>query len=235
MSLVIRWKIPADILSSATAHTIRVYRSTAGENEEYSLIDTVSAGSGNTTRTYTDSGGATGFWYYVRYVPSGGDEGDRVLAIHEAGITEQRLAEQINEQLPEIIKARIDTYHVDIRRAMKNSLDIINAYSPQTSYTMTNLPGRFEAGIVLLTLTLLYLEKYLQISIRDYSYGATGINFTVDRGARINTAVTNLRTSVDEILKFLKHGDWPIAPIGLGTEALATPQARIYGFLNMSS
>lgn len=234
MALTIRWKVPAAITADAQAsYTISVYRSTNGENGDYSSIGTTSAGGGNTVATYSDSGASqdSGYFYYVTYTASGGSEGSRVLAIPEPYVTEQRLAEQIQGKMPEIIAARLDSNLIDIRKAIRNALDIMNAYSPQTSYGFTNLPGRFESGIVILTLTLLFMEHHLQVAIRDYTYGATGINFNVDRNSKFATVIGELNKSVNELLLFLKHPDWPMDAVGLGTEALATPQARIFGFL----
>lgn len=230
MSLTILWKIPTDLNPNNT-YDIRVYRSTSGEDGDYSLLGSTSAGGGNSTKSYTDSNGDTSYFYFVRYVPSGGSEGGRVLAVIEPSVTEQRLSEQVNGNLPEIIKARIDTDFIDIRKTLVNALSIANSYSPQTSYGFTNLPGRYETVVVLLTLALLYMEKHLQISIRDYTYGGTGISLNVDRGSKINASIAALMDSVNKMLDMAKNPDREIGPIGLGTEMLSVPSARIFSFL----
>jgi hypothetical protein len=237
VAVTIRWKIPADVKNAPnTAHTISVFRSDNGENGTYNLLDTISAGGGNTVKTYTDTSiDDRARFYLVRYTPSGGTQGSRVLALLEPVVTEQRIAEQIEGKLPEIIQARIDENLIDIRKAMKNSLDTLNAYSPQTSYTFTNLPGRFETAIVVLAMMLLYLEHQLQVGIRDYSYGATGVNFAIDRNSRFASTITNLMKAVNDLLAFTKHPDWPLEPSGLGTEALSVPQARVFSFLFQGS
>lgn len=229
-STPIRWKVPASVTSSSTAHTIQIYSSTSGENGVYSVIDTISAGSDNSVGTYTHANGDTSYFYYVTYTISGGSEGDRVLAVLQPGITEQRLAEQISGKLPEIIAARIDSNLIDIRKALKNALDVVNAYSPVTAYTYTNLPGRFEGPMVVLAMMFLYLEHQLQVGIRDYSYGGTGITLSVDRNSKFASTLTNLNTAINQMLEFVKKADWP-DPIGLGTVAVSTPQARVLGFL----
>jgi hypothetical protein len=225
-AITVRWKIPT--LDSNVSYGINVYRSVGGENSDYSLLGTTS---GNTTKTYTDPNGDLGFFYYVRYQPSGGSEGDRVLAVLEATVTEQRLSEQIYGKMPEILKARVDTDLIDVRKAMANALAMINAYSPVTNYNVNALPSRFEAGIVLLSLVLLFMEHQLQVSIRDYSYSGTGISLQVDRNSKFAATLQTLQKSVNDYMLFVKHGDWPVSPLGLGSEAINVPMARQFGFL----
>jgi len=233
VAVTIRWKRPADVAAAPDAgYTITVYKSIDGENGTYNQLDTLSAGGGATVTTYSDTSTSERInFYYVRYTPTGGSQGSIVLALIEPVITEQRIAEQIAGKLPEIIKARLDENLIDIRKAMKNALDTLNAYTPVTSYGYTNLPSRFETAIVVLAMTLLYIEHQLQVAIRDYTYGATGVNFTVDRNSRFASTLTNLMKAVNDLLSFVKHADWPVEPMGLGTTALSTPQARVFSFI----
>jgi len=229
LAKTIRWKIPADLAD--VAHDVHVYRSIDGENGSYTLSTSISAGGGNTVSTWADGGGQETYFYYVKYVPSGGAELDRILAVLEPGVTEQRLAEQIEGHLPEIVKARIDSNKLDIRKAMDNALATVNAYGTPTSWGFTNLPARLESVTVLLAMVLLYVEKQLQIAIRDYTYGATGVNFTVDRNSKFSSTLQNLTKSLNDLLKYSKLPDMEIAPMGIGTNALSTPQARVFSFL----
>lgn len=230
MAQGIRWKIPAGVLADSGSYTIQVYRSTSSEDGDYALIDTISAGSGNTLRIYTDTGGSISFWYYVVYVSAQNVIGDRVLAVSSPTIREQRVAEQIYSHMPEIVRARLDADYIDIRKAMKNALDTVNAFTPATGYVFSNMPDRFETAIVILSMTLLFIEKHLQIAIRDYSYSGTGISLTIDRSTKFATTIAALTKQVNELLAFVKHGDWA-DPIGLGTDAIGTPQGRIFSFL----
>lgn len=229
-STPIRWKSPASVLSDTNSYTLKIYVSNTGENGAYSVTATISAGSGNSVNTYTDPNGDVSFFYYVTYTASGGSEGSRVLAVLQPGVTEQRLAEQIAGKLPEIVLARIDANLIDIRKALQNALDIVNAFAPVTAFTYTNLPGRFEGPMVILAMMLLYLEHQLQVGIRDYSYGGTGITLAVDRNSKFASTLTNLNTAINQMLAFIKANDWP-TPIGLGTEAMNVPMAREFGFL----
>lgn len=232
MSVDIRWKVPASITSDANPYTINIYFSTpttGGEDGTYSLLANVSAGGGNTLSTYTDSGGTTDNYYYVKYVDSSNVEGDRILAVLAPGIREQRLAEQIQDKLPDIVKARIDSNLIDIRKAMVNAIAALNAYSPETSYSMSTMPPRFETGVVVLSLALLYMEHQLQVSIRDYSYGGTGISLQVDRGSKFSASIQNLTTAVNGLLKYLKQPDWnSITGVGLGSEPMNQPFGSIF-------
>lgn len=233
MSQTIRWKIPSSVLTNPqTTNTIKIYRSASVEDDasQYQLIDSISAGGGNSVSTYTDSGGAQSYFYYVTYTIAGGSEGSRVLALIEPTIVEQRLAEQVQGKLPEIVAARIDANLIDIRKALRNGLDIMNAYAPQTSYGYGNLPGRFEGPLIILSMSLLYMEHQLQVGIRDYTYGGTGINLQVDRNSKFASTLAELNKSINGLLAFVKMADWP-DPLGLGSEAMGTPQARTFSFL----
>lgn len=232
MAASIRWKIPASVSAVPnTAHTLKIYRSTNGEDGDYSEIASLSAGGGNTVKTYTDSGGETRYHYYVTYTPSGSSEGDRVLAVIALTVKEQRLAEQIQGKLPEIVKARIDSDLIDIKKAMGNALATVNAYSPQTSYTISSMPERLETVVVILGMVLLYLEHQLQVSIRDYSYSGTGISLQIDRNSKFASTLQSLTKALNELLAFSKHPDWPVEGMGLGSEALCTPGERVLSFL----
>lgn len=228
-SKTIEWIIPSTLLTN-TSYTIDVYKSTVGENGDYSLVDTISAGSSNSTYTYVDANGDDAYYYYVRYTPSGGTAGSIVLARIQPTVRELRLRDKVYSILPEVIQARIDANRTQIRDSIKNALNMVNAYAPVTSYTITSMPGAYETAVEFGSQMLLYLEHILQISIRDFGYGVSGIALNIDRGAKINQALTLLTNHWNNYLKVAKFRDYPDG-IGLGSLALATPSARVWGML----
>jgi hypothetical protein len=230
ISETIRWKIPKSVLADSGPYTIQIYQSQSGEDGAYAVIDTISSGPGNSVRTYTDVNGDPSYFYYVVYTDQNGVVGDRVLAMFVPTVREQRISEQIYGHMPEIIRARLDEDFNDIRKTMYNALATINAYTPATDYAFSNMPPRFETAIVVFTMTLLFMEKHLQVSIRDYSYGGTGITLAVDRNSKFTATISELSKQLNELLAFVKMGDWA-DPIGIGTEAIGTPQGRIFSFL----
>lgn len=234
MSAIIEWLIPTTDLNALLYYTINVYRSTSTEDGEYSLIDSVSSGPSNTTYTYTDANGEMSFFYYVRYMPSGGAEGSRVLARVQPSVREQRLRDKIYNIIPEVVRVRIDGNKTQIRDAIKNALAMVNAYAPVTSYGISNMPSQHEAAVEMCAQMLLYLEHHLQISIRDFSYGVSGIALNIDRGAKMNQVIRNLMDYWNAYIKTVKFADYPDA-IGLGSSAMAVPQGRIFSMLNQLS
>ena len=228
---IITWVVPTKDLNPNVTYTINIYRSTMGEDGEYDLIDNVSAGSGNTTKTYTDDNGSISFFYYVRYVPSDtGTEGDLVLARIEPSVTELRLVRKVYSVLPEVIQVRMDDNNTQVRDAVQAALNMANAWAPVTNYQLTNMPPQYQTAVELGAQMFLYLEVYLQISIRDFSYGVSGISLAIDRGAKVNAAIANLNKFWMDFINKVKYLDYPDGS-GLGSWAIAVPQARIFGAL----
>lgn len=227
--VTIEWLVPNSLNPNLT-YSINVYKSTTFEDDVYNQIDSISAGPSNSTNTYVDGNGDPSFFYLVRYVPSGGVEGSNVLARVQPSVREQRLRDKIYGMLPEVIQIRIDGNRTQIRDALRSSLGMVNAYAPVTDYTITNIPQSYETAIEFGAQMLLYLEGLLQISIRDFGYGVSGISLNIDRGAKINQALTMLTAYWNDYMKYAKFRDYPDA-IGLGSLAIATPQARVFGML----
>lgn len=233
MSKTIEWVVPST-LSANVAYTINIYKSSGGEDGDYSLLVNVSAGTSNTTYTYTDSNGSDSDYYLVRYLPAGGVEGSNVLARIQPTVREQRLRDKIYTQCPEVVQVRIDSNKTQVRDAIQNALRMVNSHAPVSSYTVSNMPQAYEVAIEYGAQMLLYMGLYLQISIRDFSYGVSGISLNIDRGAKMNQALTLLTGYWNEYMKVVKFGDYPDA-IGLGSSSIATPMGRsIASLYNLS-
>ena len=229
MNIAIEWLVPSTLNPNLT-YGINVLRSTNGENGDYAQIDTISAGPANSTATYTDTNGDVGFFYLVRYIPAGGVEGGNVLARIQPTVREQRLRDKLFSILPEVIKVRIDANKTQIRDALTSALAMVNAYAPVTAYTITTMPSYHETAVEFGAQMLLYMEQYLQVSIRDFSYGVSGIALNIDRGSKINTAIQQLTAYWNSYIKTVKFYDYPDA-VGLGSSAIAVPQGRIFASL----
>ena len=212
------------------AYTINIY-SSQSEDGAYGLLTNISAGPSNSTYTYFDQNGQyQNTWYYVTYVPNGGVEGSPILARIAPTATELRLMTKLYSILPEVIQVRLDPNPTQLRDALQNALSMVNAYAPVTSYDFNTMSPFHSAAVEFGAQMLLYMEQMLQISIRDFSYGVSGISLNVDRGARINTALAKLKTYWNDYLKYVKMADYPDA-IGMGSQALAVPNARVFSFL----
>lgn len=238
VSTNIQWLIPKAFdpaknptgLVSNVLYSISIFVSTNGENGAYSVINTISAGPSNSTSTYTDNNGDPAFFYYVTYNASGGPNGPPVLARIAPIITVVRLTNKVYSVLPEVIQVRMDANLTQIQDALQNALNMVNAAAPVTAYVFNNMPPYHSTAVEFGAQWLLYMEQYLQISIRDFSYGVSGISMNIDRGARINSIITTLTAYWNNYIKTVKYYDYPNA-IGLGSLGIATPQARIFGIL----
>lgn len=232
MSIDIVWNKPT--LTADVTYRIRIFRSVGHENDSYSQIDEINAtSSGLDVTLYTDSTGVSSYFYYVKYInQTTGDVGDRVLARIDLTVREQRLAEQVYQMVPEVIKARFnnDPKYFVVRRAVNDGLNTINMHWPVTSYTLDNLPSGYESLVVVVAQAYIYMEQYLGVAIRDISFAGGIPSVSIDRGARINTAVQQLLNHLKEYIAIFKMSDSP-QPIGLGSEAISVPQGRVFGFL----
>lgn len=228
-TVVAEWIVPTD-LNTALTYNVNVYRSTDNEDGDYSLIETISAGPSNSTYTYTDGSGDVSFFYYVTYQPTSGSAGSRVLARIQPTVREQRLRDKIYQTAPEVIQVRIDANKTQIRDAIRQALSMVNTQAPVTYYSLSNMPAQHETAVEIGAQMLLYMEQYLQISIRDFSYGVSGIALNVDRGAKVNQAIMNLTKYWNDFIKTVKYADYPDA-IGVGSSSLALPSARMLGAL----
>ena len=233
MSIIIHWKLPDCLPGASTAaYSVNIYKSTQTEDSDYQKIATIDAKSGaNWLSSYTDAGGNASAHYYVKYyIPPSGDESDRYLAWVEFTVREQRMIETVYNQLPDVVKANVDIGKRYIYDAVYGSLYAINMIAPQTSYSISNMPKEMEIVVKIGSLLFLYLEQYLAIAIKDFSYGDNGLSLAVDRGAKINVALQSAISQYNELAKIVKFHAYPDA-MGLGSYAIAVPQGRILSFL----
>lgn len=224
-SIRIDWD--TETLNATKTYAINVYRSTSGESSDYSLIGTTTP----PATTYTDASGERNYFYYVRYQPSSESEGSIVLANIEATVTELRLAREVNEVLPKIIRSDMDTRLRQVRIAVQQALNAVNISSPTTSYTIENMPKTYETVVKLGAQIFIYCEQYLGVAIKDFSYAEGGISLNKDRGSKIATAIDKVLVYYNQLLKQVKLSAWPSEGIGLGSIGMSSPSQRILGIL----
>lgn len=215
-------------------YNIQIYRSITVENGDYSVIATISAlNVGLDVTSYTDGTGLASYFYYVKYVDLyDSSVGDRILARIGMSVREQRIAEEVFQQVPEVIRGRFsnDPKYFVVRRAINDGLNTINYFPPITSYTLDNLPVGHESVVSLVALVYIYMQQYLGVAIRDINFAGGIPSVSIDRGSRIKTATDTLMGYVKEYIVYVKMYDYP-QPIGLGSMAIAVPQQRIFSFL----
>lgn len=232
MSLTIVWDVPTTLVTTST-YAIAVYRSTSSEDGTYEQLTTgLSArqSDGSWLDSYADGLGQQTNFYYVTYTADGGTEGRPVLAIPQPTIRESRLIREFKEEIPAIIRKGLDSHDRQILSALRHGLQAINAIAPVTAYSISNMPDRYETAVRMGAMIFFYATRYLNVAIRDFSYGVAGLSLNIDRGAKINQAIRNALDIYNQLAKSVKLGDWA-DPIGLGSFALSTPQGRVAGFL----
>ncbi len=230
MSVTVRWEIPSSLgLQTGTSYTVNIYKSILGEDGEYSIIASPSLTIATTS--YADASGLAEYFYYVKYVVSG-TESDIVIAWVEETVKETRLLGEIRRTLPQDISifSSSGLTNRDIKVSLNNALQAVNMISPITSYSISTMPLYYEPVVKLGALIFVYFSTYLQIAIKDFTYGEGGISLNVDRGSKINTAIQNVLKVYNDMLKWVKMNDYPDA-IGLGSYAIAIPQGRVLSML----
>lgn len=243
MAVTIFWNKPKDATGVSTpqvtvdqyaTYNIQIYRTTSTENSDYSLIDTVAAKvSGLDVTSYTDSTGQSSYFYYVVYINIATNAvTSRVLARIAMSVREQRLVEELYQQVPEVIRARFsnDPNYFVMRRAVNDALNTINFYPPLTAYTLDNLPQSYEPLINLSALAYVYIEQYLGVAIRDINFSGGIPSVSIDRGSKIKTAIDTTLEYLKQYTEKAKMQDVPYG-IGLGSQAMFVPQGRIFSDL----
>lgn len=233
MSVIISWDLPAYLDNSREYH-IKIYATSGQEDDEdgYSAAGDIDAKVGGTFRTsYEYPSGELSYFFYIKYYeyPSG-PLLSRILCTVEDSIREQRLVRDIEEFLPNIIRNELVNLSRSSKNALVQAINSINGMQPLTSYSLRNAPTTWEPALVYGGLIFLFLNLYVGVSFKDFSYGDNGLSLNVDRGSKMNTAIGNLVREYDKLAKSIKLNATP-DPIGLGSYALAIPLYRQLQFM----
>lgn len=233
MSTTICWDIPS-YLDITKEYKIKVYATGGSEDDEsgYTNVDDIESKlNGTFISTYTYSGGDLSYYFFLRYYEyPNGNLLNRVLCTVENSIREQRLVRDLTEILPKIIKNQMTNVDRISKDALVQAINSINAYQPETSYSLRNMPRTWEPVIKYGSLIFLLLMLYVGISFKDFSYSDNGLSLNIDRGSKINNAIAQVTKDYDKLVKSIKLNEIDM-PIGSGSYALAVPMFRNISFL----
>lgn len=215
MSTQINWTIPPSIAGQANYDQIQIYRSTSEANP-YFLIATVPSGIANCPpafiTSYVDSSAENGRdkFYTIKFFDSVANQASGYNpAFLDLTPKEARLVYLLREMLGTVLTADPNTgkqfTDQELLVGLNFALGAFNIYPPVTCFTIENFPCcGYEAMLMYLAQLFTLMNKYLGLSINDFSYSDNGLSLNIDRGAKINQALTNVQKIVNDLLALIK-------------------------------
>lgn len=245
------WNVPQEVADRTDVNEVRIWRSTTSENSNYSLIDTIETPSGsNIVTSYTDTtpGLAVRRGFYLVTFAAGeiGPSGPTGPITYESNYNttyyyplprELRLIESIRRSMPAVVaNCGVGLNNSDYMVGLRLALGIFNAYPPQTYFSFSNFPASHEYFIIGLAQLTTLASRFLPISIRDWAYSEPGgVVMTIDRGAKINQALTIIGNIYTQYLPLVKLDFSSDFPTGVGTIQLPLGMGGVVsrGLLNV--
>lgn len=211
MSINITWTLPYSILQNPNYTKIDIYRGN-DENkiESYHIIATLDRWADNDyekeVTSYTDPSGNNQKFYFVKYTNNNGTlVSNMLLTAFDLSPKQQRWVNSLRDMLDPIITSKIlddgtmqPLSDTDLFLGINMALDYFNNYSPVTDFTYATFPkgGGYEFIILLFAQYFTIANKFIGLSIRDFSYS--------DNGLSLNQQFTPaLTTAMDKILGIL--------------------------------
>jgi len=199
----------------------RILRSNQ-ENGDYRLVGEIDGIVNNSaiTKFVDPTGDRRNHFYIVRFVDPAtlAEMNDYVLGFFPPTPREKRLRNWIVDFLPLVMKEEITDEN--IVQAIRYSIYLYNNIPAFTCFTVDTLPLCDEPFIILgAQVWLLYL-KYLNLSIRDFSYSDMGLSLNIDRGAKMKQAIDDLNK---QYLEYVRPAKWKYTPQGVGLGTVPLP------------
>lgn len=220
----VTWTTPVDIaaIGAGVWEKIRIYRSN-NENLGYELQAEIDSQTNGLWKTYWHDENKRlvqkdYVYYLVRYyTPSTFEESKYYLTIKTPTPRELRLIGTVRGVLtPFISKCMTDE---DVRAGLILSLNAFNIHPPITNFNYTNLPDQLEPIVTTGSAIFTLMYRYLGIAFTDISYSDMGLSLNIDRGAKINTAISTLMGYWNSILPLAKM-EYAFTGTGVGTVQL---------------
>lgn len=218
MSVRIQWFFP-DLLPPNFSKQ-RLLRATS-ENGSYTLVKEFDIFSnGVPVPNFEDINGNRNQFYQVRFFdPVAKVEfDDFVLGFFQPTPREKRFRLWIDEWLPEVFRPGLSDFHIG--QAVRYSLNQYNLVPAFTNFSIDSLPEFDEQFIILGTKVWLIYLRYLNLSIRDFSYSDMGLSLNIDRGSKMKQAVDDLNKMY---MDYIKPAKWRFTPQGIGLGSVYLP------------
>lgn len=92
----------------------------------------------------------------------------------------------------------------EIRAGIIFALESLNIKSPVTYFTIESLPQILESTLMVGSAIYTLMVHYLGIAFTDVSYTDSGVSITIDRGAKIQTAIDKATAYYDKLIDVAK-------------------------------
>lgn len=218
--LEIYWTIPLNLPSNFDK--IRIYKS-RNEDKDYILRDTIDLNVNGVVQTkYVDTEeillNKDYLFYYIRFYDSVNNiESNYYLTTYPLTPRELRLSNEIKRWMgPLLTKDLTDT---DFMIGLKYAVQLYNQIPPVTSFTFRSFPRSQEALLIFGAASYSILNRYLGVALKDFNYSDQGLSLTVDRGAKIQTAIDKINAIFSDYVHWAKL-DQAYGPSGVGTVPL---------------
>src|SRR5208282_1906911 len=196
MATNIYWTVTDAIYGDPSYDQIQIYRSQS-ETQTYSLIDTIQSGVNNVppaqVTMYVDNtaGNDRTQYYGVRFFNSiASIQTQFIVAFPELSPRESRWVFTLRQMMGSILQlnpqTEVDFTDEELYIGVKMALQAFNIYPPVTSFISATFPSDWEPILFYLAQLFTLLNKYLGISINDFSYNDNGLSLNIDRGSRVN-------------------------------------------------
>lgn len=217
--LTITWTLPYIILQDPKYTKINVYRGT-DENDEssYKIIATLDRWVDNDyekeVTTYTDPSGNNQRFYFVKYTNNEENIFSNML-LTAAILTpkQQRWVNSLRDMLDPIITSRIlddgtmqPLSDTDLFLGINMALDYFNNYSPVTDFTYATFPkgGGYEFIILMFAQVFTIMNKFIGLSMRDFSYSDNGLSLNQQFTPALTTAMDKILGIINPLMQKIK-------------------------------
>lgn len=218
----VSWTIPKEISVRVDIDSIKVWRSSSIDSG-YSVVETISFGAAGALETSfldTTAGNSRDSFYLVTFVSTASAfESPYHITFFPPLPSEAILVEKIRRSVPEVIRATLTDE--DYLNGLGLAVQIFNVYPPETGFTLATFPKSHEFFIIGIGSLLALSSRYLVLSIRDFRYSEPGgVVMDIDRGAKINEALTIITKVYTQYLPLVKLDFAADSALGLGTVQL---------------
>jgi hypothetical protein len=214
LSTLVSWPIPATVQGQPNYDQIHVYRADT-EPGPYTLIATIPSGVANCppafVTSYSDatSGNGSDRFYNVRFFDSvANQETTLVPAAPEMSPVQTRLVYQLRTMLGPVMTVNPVTGQPltdqELLLGINMAICAFNIYPPVTDFTADNFPHCYQVMLLYLAQLFSLMNMYLGFSINDFNYSDNGISLNIDRGTKINQAITNVQKIINDMLALIK-------------------------------
>ena len=216
----VRWAIPAEV-DPAQYDETRILRANTEEGV-YVPIKSVKSvdGEGLPVTRFVDSTGTRGDFYVVRFFSTADKKEYIDFELGWAPVTprEKRLIKVVQEWVPDVITPDLSEW--TLTTMLHLSLNAFNVQSPETNFRIDGFPSNYEHFLIYGTEINILLLKQIRLGIRDFGYSDMGFQLTIDRDAKLKSAIDQLK---DMYWSHMALGKLNFASMGLGLGTVPLP------------